>query len=281
MDRTVNGDVSPVGGAAVVHPTAIVSPDAQLGPGVVVGPYAVIDGAARIGEGTEIGAHVWICGRVVMGCRNRVFHGAAIGAEPQDLAYAPCDSSVRIGDRNVFREYCTIHRGTREGTDTRVGSGCYFMALSHAGHNCLIGDRVVVCNNVLLAGYVEVGDRAFLSGNVMVHQFTRVGTLAIVSGGARVTRDAPPYTIVYGDALVRGLNVVGLRRAGIGGNGRLALRKAFRIVFRSGLPLRDALQRLEHEGDATVETGTLAAFLRSSKRGFCRWPGDAPVEEEP
>jgi UDP-N-acetylglucosamine acyltransferase len=274
-DATDNAGAGPL-----IHPTAIVSCEARLGARVVVGPYAVIDGPAVIGDDTEIGAHAWICGRVAMGSSNRLFHGVVIGAEPQDLGYSPCESAVRIGDRNVFREYCTIHRGTQEGSETWIGSDCYWMALSHAGHNCRVGDRVVICNGVLLAGYVEVGDRAFISGNAMVQQFRRVGTLAIVSGGARVTRDAPPYTIVYGDALVRGLNVVGLRRAGIGASNRLALRSAFRTIFRSGLSLDDALERLDREGDPTAESETLANFLRTAQHGFCRCPGDSPPEEE-
>ena len=276
----MSAEGGPAVGAPVVHPSAIVSPESRLGAGVVVGPYALIDGPAEIGDGTGIGAHAWICGRVIMGRANRVFHGAVIGAEPQDLGYRPCVSSVRIGDRNVFREYCTVHRGTREGSETVVGDDNYFMALSHAGHNCRIGCRVVACNGVLLAGYVEVGDRAFISGNAMVQQFARVGTLAIVSGGARVTRDAPPYAIVYGNSLVRGLNTVGLRRAGIGAGARLAIRKAFRIVFRSGLPLDEALERVGTEAGGTPEAMVFAAFLRDSKRGFCRWPGTAPPEQE-
>lgn len=280
MDRIVNVGIDAADSAPVVHPTAIVSPEARLGAGVVVGPCAVIDGPAEIGDGTGIGAHAWICGRVVMGRANRMFHGAVIGAEPQDLGYRPCASSVRIGDRNVFREYCTIHRGTSDGSETVVGDDCYFMALSHAGHNCRIGQGVIVCNGVLLAGYVEVGDRAFLSGNVMVQQFVRVGTLAILSGGARVTRDAPPYAIVYGDSLVRGLNTVGLRRAGIGADARLAIRRAFRIIFRSGLPLNEALARVELETGGTPEIMALADFLRSSRRGFCRWQHTAPAEKE-
>ncbi len=250
-----------------IHPTAVVSSEAVLANGVTVGPYAVIDGPAEIGPETEIGAHAWVSGRVILGRRNRVFPGAILGAEPQDLSYQPCASSLVVGDHNVFREYCTIHRGTREGSETRVGNRNYFMAHSHAAHNCRIGDDVVVCNNTVLAGYVEVGDRAFLSANVMVHQFTRVGTVAMLSGATRGLKDAPPYTILQGESVVRGLNVVGLRRAGVGSAQRLALRQAYRLLFRSGLIMSDALRKVEEEVEPTEEVRILVDFIRTSRRG--------------
>lgn len=265
---------------AQVHTTAIVHPGARLGEGTSVGPWALVDEHVVVGAGCEIRAHAVLTGHVRLGDNNQIGYGAIIGAEPQDLAFNPAAvSGVVIGDRNVIREHATIHRGTKEGTETRIGNGCLLMAEAHVGHNCVIGDRVILANNALCAGYVQVADAAFVSGNVVLHQFCRVGRLAMLRGGGRVSKDVPPFMI--GDSVnrVRGLNVVGLRRAGIGAETRADLKRAFRTLFLSGRPLPAVLAELE-SGSRAPEVGEVVAFIRSSKRGIVAWHGGGHDAED-
>ncbi len=261
-----------------VHPEAIVHPGAKLGPRSRVGPWVLIDEHVTIGADCEIRAHAVITGRVVIGDGNQIGYGAVIGSEPQDLSFDPASiSGVVIGDRNVIREHATIHRGTKPGTETRVGSGCFIMAEAHVGHNCAIGNRVILANNALCAGYVEIGDGAFISGNTVIHQFSRVGRLAMLRGGSRISKDLPSFMIGDSTNRVRGLNVVGMRRAGIAPGVRLELKRAFKALFLSGRPLPSVLAELE--AGACAEVGEVVAFVRSSKRGIVAYHGDADGED--
>jgi UDP-N-acetylglucosamine acyltransferase len=250
-----------------IHPSALVSPRARLGQGVVVGPFAVVEDDVAIGDDCEIRAHAVIKRFTELGAHNTVHEGAVLGGEPQDVSFAGQDSRLVIGDRNVIREGVTIHRSTKAGGATLVGSGCFLMAYSHIAHDDRLGDQVIVANNVALAGHVEVADRAFVSGGVVVHQFCRIGRLAMVGGNAKVVQDCLPFVITDGaPARARGLNVVGLRRAGLSASQLRTLHQAYRCLLRSGLPLERALDELRALGDPLAKE--LAAFAGASKRGF-------------
>lgn len=257
-------------GETRIHPTAVVASGAELGPDVEVGPFAVIADHVRIGEGCRIGPHVVIHSFTTLGPRCRVHAGAVLGDLPQDVAFRGGESFVEIGADCVIREGVTIHRGTRPGTATVVGDGCYLMAFSHLAHNVRLGKRVTVVNGALLAGYVEVGDGAFLSGNCLVHQFTRIGRLAMLGGGAAVSKDVPPFCTARSASLNRilGLNVVGMRRAGMPAEARLQVKRAFHLLYRSGLNIRAAAARIREEfPDGPARE--MADFVAASRRGIC------------
>jgi len=250
-----------------VHPTALVGRGARLGPGVHVGPYAVVEDDTDVGRGTEVRAHAVIKRFTSLGADNVVHEGAILGGEPQDVGFAGGVTRLRIGDANRIRESVTIHRATRPGGETVVGSGCFIMACAHVAHECVIGDGAVLANNVALAGHVEIGARAFLSGGVVVHQFCRVGRLAMVGGNSKVVQDCLPFVITDGvPGRARGLNVVGLRRAGVGAAQLRPLKEGYRLLLRSSLPLETALARMAALQDPLVEE--MIAFARSAKRGF-------------
>jgi UDP-N-acetylglucosamine acyltransferase len=262
-----------------IDPTARISPLAELAPEVEVGPGAIIDGPCRIGPGTRILAHAYIGPHTTIGAGNLIAFGAVVGYEPQDYAFKGEESYTVIGDYNIIREYATIHRGSKPGSATRVGNHCFIMALSHLAHNACLGDHVIVVNGALVGGYVEVGDRAFISGNCVIHQFCRVGTLVMMRGGSRASRDIPPYSILDGDHIVRGVNVVGLRRAGFSREAIAALRQAFRILFYRRVNLAQALTRVEAEVPPTPEVTHLLEFIRSSTRGVAMGPRQAGADE--
>jgi UDP-N-acetylglucosamine acyltransferase len=250
-----------------VHATAIVSPEARLGHGVSIGPYAVVEEGAVVGDGCEVRAHAVVKRYTCLGSGNRVHEGAVLGGEPQDLSFREQQTALVIGDRNVIREGATIHRSTKEGGATVVGSDCFLMAYTHVAHDCRLGDRVILANNVMLAGHVELGERAFLGGGAGVHQFCRVGRLAMVGGNAKVVQDCLPFVITDGHpARARGLNVVGLRRAGVSASELATLREAYRLLVRSGLALDEALEKMASLKDPLVDE--LVAFVRGAKRGF-------------
>ena len=260
--------------AMSAHPSAIVSPNARIGQDVAIGPCAVIEGDTVIGDGCDIAAHAVVKRYVTMGRGNRVHEGAILGGEPQDLSFSEKESHVVIGDRNVIREGVTIHRSTKAGGATVVGSGCFLMINVHVAHDNRIGDRVIMANNVMLAGHVEVGERAFLGGGAGVHQFCRVGRLAMIGGNAKVVQDCLPFVITDGHpARARGLNVVGLRRAGVAPEQMRTLKEAYRLLLRSGLPLEPALEALSALQDSLVDE--MVAFVRTSKRGFAHGEGGA------
>ncbi len=246
------------------HPTAIVDPAARIDEDVKVGPYVVIEGPVRIASGTVIMAHAYICGNTEIGHDNQIHIGAVIGHVPQHQGYKPCVSYTRIGDRNVIREYVTIHRSWQEGESTIIGDDNFLMA-----HDCKIGNRVVIANGALLGGHVQVEDKAFLSGNTVFHQYVRIGRLAMISGLTGIGKDVPPYCIAVGRSEICGVNVVGLRRAGIPPEHRSQIQKAYKILYRSGLNTKNALKEIEAMNPCE-EVGWFVEFIRNSKRGICR-----------
>ncbi len=227
-----------------IHPTAIIHPDAELADDVEIGPYAVIEGPARIASGCVLHSHVVITGAVILGRNNLIGHGSVLGGAPQDLAFAPSTASrVIIGDYNTFREHCTVHRGTAEGSATIVGNSNYIMAGAHLGHNVKLGDNIILANSVLLGGYVQVGDRAFLGGGSVYHQHIRVGKLVITQGNSGFSKEVPPFTLAAEINFVIGLNVVGARRAGLNAEERKDIKDAFVLLYKSGLNTTQALER--------------------------------------
>jgi len=253
-----------------VHPTALLMGDVQIAEDVEIGPYVVIRGPVKIGRGTVIDERVSLTGPTEIGCENRICCGAVVGGDPQDRSYKGQNAFLKIGDRNVIREYATIHRGASEGSSTTIGNDNLIMGLVHLAHDCRVHNNVIVANGSLLAGHVELFDRAFISGQVVVHQFVRVGRCAMVAGLSRVARDVPPFMTAIGESSILGLNVVGMRRAGIDSEARLALRKAFRLIYRSSKSLDEALEELARNPEAP-EVKELVEFIQESKRGIARY----------
>ncbi len=250
-----------------IHPTAVVSPHAELAAGVRVGPYAMIEADVTLGADCEIGAHAVVKRYTNLGARNRVFEHATLGGEPQDVKFKGERSRLLIGDDNLIRESATIHRASGEGEATRVGSRNFLMIGVHIAHNCEVGDDNIFANGAALAGHVMVEDHVFLSSNVGAHQFVRFGRYAMVGGKSKIVQDVLPFFITDGNpARVRGLNSVGLRRAGFSAASRLALKRAYQLLFRGALPLAAALATLEQTNDEHVRH--LIAFIRDSRRGL-------------
>jgi UDP-N-acetylglucosamine acyltransferase len=249
-----------------IHPTAVVDRAAEFGDGVEIGPCAVIGAGVRLGPRCRVGPHACLQGPLEMGEECVVGFSAALGHDPQVKGKSGPFGRTRIGARNVFREFSQVHRSMLPEGETVVGDDNYFMSGAHAAHDCRVGNHVVLCNNVMLSGHVEIGDRAFLSGACGIHQFARVGTLAMVAGLTGSPLDVPPYSIVAGSRpiLLRGLNTVGLRRAGVASEARLALREAFRRLFRSDLPVPERLASIDPR---VPEVARLLEFVRSTKRG--------------
>lgn len=254
-----------------IHPTALVHPGAQVGPGTRIGPFAVIGDGVCLGEDVDVGPHAVLEGRVEIGSRCQIHVGAAIGFPPQDLKWKPgTPSGVRIGDGTVIREYVTIHRASTPDGWTVIGKDCYLMAQGHVAHDCQIGDQVIMTGYTPLTGFVEIGDRAVISGLTGIHQFVRIGALAMVSGCSRIGQDVPPYFIVEGNpAEVRGVNIVGLRRAGVSAEVRLNLQRAYKILYRSGRAPGPALAQIRADVERSPEIDRLCDFIASSKRGIC------------
>lgn len=256
----------------MIHATAIVHPAAKIAPGVEIGPYAVIGEHVSLGEGTTVGPHAVIEGWTEIGKDNRIFQFASVGAAPQDLKFHGEKSFLRIGDRNMVREFVTLHRGTESGGgQTIIGNDNLFMAYSHVAHDCIVGNRVILANGATLAGHVQVDDFAILGGLSAVHQFTRVGAHVMVSGGSMVAQDIPPYTIAQGDrAKTVGLNLVGLKRRGFSEEALRAIKKAYKIIFRSGLRQEEALQKIAEELSSGPELALFVDFIKNSQRGVAR-----------
>ncbi|MEK7858428.1 MAG: acyl-ACP--UDP-N-acetylglucosamine O-acyltransferase [Elusimicrobiota bacterium] len=263
---------------SAVHPTAIIDPGAKIDPSVKIGPYAVIGEDVVIGAGTTIGAHA-VIEFTHMGKDNRILPGAFVGGPPQDLKYAGERTRLVMGDKNLVRECVTLNRGTSATGETRIGSGCLFMAYSHVAHDCRVGDGVILVNSVPLAGHVEVGDGAILGGSSAVHQFVRIGRMAMISGGSMVGKDVPPFCTAQGDrAMLRGLNSLGLRRAGLKADVLRALKAAYKTLFFSGRTLDLTLPELQAPGNPK-EVVELAAFIAASKRGITRPAAGAQQED--
>lgn len=256
--------------AARVHPTAVVSADAVLADGVTVGPFAVIDGPVSLGPGCEVGPHAHLTGRVTAGAGNTFHAGCVIGDTPQHLGYQGEPTEVRIGDGNTFREHVTVHRGMpANGGVTTIGSGNLLMVGSHVAHDCTVGDKTIFANCAVIGGHATVMDGAFLSGNSCVHQFCRVGRLAMISGTSSISQDLPPFWIVQEVNITRGVNVVGMRRAGIPNAEIQAVRRAYKAITRSGLTIRAALEQIEAADGGLPAVRELIEFIRTSKRGIC------------
>jgi UDP-N-acetylglucosamine acyltransferase len=256
----------------MIHPTAIIDPKAELDDNVEVGPYAVIGEHVAIGRGTTIGAHAVIDGWTRIGIENRIFPMASVGGVPQDLKYKGEKTWLKIGDRNIIREFTTLQPGTITGIgETVIGNDNLFMAYCHVAHDCLIGNRVIMANGSTLAGHVLVEDFAILGGLSAIHQFVRIGESAMLSGGSMVGRDVAPYTIAAGDrARMRGLNQVGLRRRGFPDECISILKKAFKILVFSRLKVADALARMRNELPDIPQLRHFVEFIENSERGICR-----------
>ena len=234
-----------------IHPTAIIEDNVEIGPDCEIAAYAVIKRHTRLGA------------------RNRVFEHAVIGGEPQDVKFKGETSYLEIGDDNIIREYCTFHRANGEGETTRIGSRNFFMVGVHVAHNCEIGDDNIFANEVALAGHIKIEDHVFLSNNVGAHQFVRMGRYAMIGGKSKIVQDVLPFFITDGNpSRLRGVNSVGLRRGGFSEEERRALKEAYKLLFRSTMPIQDALRELEQVDDENV--AHLVKFIRSSKRGFIR-----------
>lgn len=252
----------------MIHPTAIIHPQAKLGANVRVGAYAVIDADVELGADCVVGPQVYLTGVTKIGAGNQFHAGSVIGDAPQDLKYQDEPTRLNIGDNNVFREHVTVHRSNKLAEATVIGSHNLLMAGSHVAHNCVVGNHVILANGALLGGHATVQDRAFISGNALVHQFCRVGTLAIMQGGSAISKDLPPFTVARGDNGICGLNTVGLRRAGFSAAERLELKKLYHVLFRGGKLLRSALA--EAEGKFTSPGAKIMLeFIAAAKRGVC------------
>ncbi len=262
-----------------IHPTAVVHPQAELGEGVEVGPYAIIGEHVKIGDGTWIGPHVVIDGWTVIGRDCQIHAGAYIGAPPQDLKFKGERSFVVVGDRNIIREYVTIHRASGEDEETRIGDDCMLMAFAHIGHNCQVGNGVIMANWVGVSGHVVIEDYVNLGGMVGIHQFVRIGKLAMIGGHSKVVRDVPPFMLADGrPAKVYGLNLVGLRRHGVAPEVRENLKRCFKLLYRSGLNISEALKRIEEEVEMSEEVRYLVDFIKRIREGRKGRQLEAPRE---
>ena len=255
-----------------IHATAIVHPDAELASDVSVGPYSIIESGVEIGSGTEIGPHVVIKQYTTIGSGCRIYQFASIGEIPQDLKFKGEKSVLVIGDNNQIREYVTLNRGTAGGgAVTRIGNNNLFMAYAHVAHDCIIGNHAILANAATLAGHITVGDYASIGGLVAIHQFVRVGEHAFIGGKSAVTLDILPFMLASGDrATLHGVNTTGLSRRGFSEETIQALKKAYRILFRSGLRLAEATDKVRKELDGVPEVERLLDFLDTSERGITR-----------
>jgi UDP-N-acetylglucosamine acyltransferase len=253
-----------------IHPTAIIDPAAQIGIDAEIGPFSIVGPQVTIGEKTIVQSHVVIEGQVTIGSGNLIGHGAVIGTPPQDVSFSSDrKTKVAIGNNNIIREYCTIHRGTAENSATKIGDKNFLMAGAHIGHNCEIGNNVIIANNCLLAGYVLVDDGAFLGGGSTFHQFVHIGRLVMVQGSSGFGKDLPPFVVAAERNCVFGLNIVGLRRAGFSAKDREEIKAAFKLVYLSGLNVSQTIEKA-----ATMKLGAVAReFLdfvaNAKKRGIC------------
>jgi UDP-N-acetylglucosamine acyltransferase len=257
--------------AARIHPTAIVAAGAELAEGVEIGPYAIVGPHVRLGRGTTVGAHAILDGRTTLGIDCRVFPSAAVGLAPQDLKYRGETTYLKVGDRTVIREFATLNVATEDGQETVVGADCLLMAYTHVAHNCRLGDHVIMANSVNLAGHVTVEDWAIVGGVTPVHQFVRIGCHAMIGGGSRIPQDVTPYALVAGNPpILAGLNHIGLERRGFTEGAIADLKRAYRLLFRTGLLLDEAVRKVRAEVDDGPEVRHLLSFIEGSQRGLTR-----------
>lgn len=256
---------------ATIHPTAIIHPGARLGADCDIGPYCVVGEHVVLGEGCRLVSHVVIDGHTTIGARNQFYPFASIGLQSQDLKWKGGATRTEIGDGNTFREYVSIHSATAEGDATRVGSHNHILAYCHLAHDVVLGNHIIMSNSVGLAGHIHVGDRAVFGGMAAVHQFCRVGTMSIIGGCSKVVQDVPPYMMVDGHpAETRTINKIGLERNQVPAESQAALRQAFKILFREGLTIPNALARIEAEVPQLPEILHLVEFARTSSRGITK-----------
>jgi UDP-N-acetylglucosamine acyltransferase len=258
----------PIAQSACIHPTAVLAPEADIGEDVQIGPHVVIEGEVRIGPGCVLRPGVHLVGPLIMGCHNTVFSGAVLGERPQHMRYADEPTRLVIGDHNVIREHVTIHRGTAHSGETRVGSHNFLMAHCHIGHDCVVGNHCILANSALVAGHCLLEDHAYLSGNCAIHQFCRVGRLALLGGVSAATKDIPPFIVQQRINCVVGVNVIGMRRAGIPHASIDAVRRAFHLLYRSHMVIPAALGHMEREMGHVPEIGEMITFIRASTRGI-------------
>jgi UDP-N-acetylglucosamine acyltransferase len=271
----------PVAASAQVHPTALISADAQVGDGVQIGPYTVIDGPVTIGPECEVGPHVHLVGPLTIGRGNRVGTGTVIGTDPQHLAYKGHPTRTEIGEFNTFREHVTVHRGSHVpgyGV-TRIGDRNYFMAHSHVGHDSTVANDCILANASLLGGHCELQDRVFMSGSSALHQYVRMGRLSLLTGLEGVGKDVVPFVTVKNRFTVLGINSIGMRRAGIATADIMKVRQAFRLLYRSELMLKVAVDRVEAELGGHPLVAEMVRFIRESKRGVMRPTADRMADE--
>jgi UDP-N-acetylglucosamine acyltransferase len=260
----------PVDPSATVAPTARVHPDAVVGPGARIGEFCVIESDVVIGAGCLLEPYVYIKRWTTLGERNQISAGTVLGTDPLDKNFTSERSYLKIGDGNTIREHYTVSRGTKPESVTEIGNDNYIMTSGHIAHNCKIGNNTVIASCALVAGYVEVEDRAFISGGVVIHQFSKIGRLAMIGGNTRVNSDVPPFFLYTGfNVEAKGLNLVGLKRAGYKASDLSTLKKAYQLLYRSGLKLQEALAKIETD-IPTPETLHLVDFIRRSERGICR-----------
>ena len=255
-----------------IHPTAIVHPAARIAESAMIGPYSIIGEHVSIGRDTKVGSHVLIEGWTTIGERNHIHSFSSIGTPPQDIGYKNEETYLIIGNDNVIREYATVHRATtKEDRKTEIGNKNFLMAYSHVAHDCKVGNSVIMANSVALGGHIVIGDYAILGGIVAVHQFVKIGEHAIIGGQSAVGQDIPPYVMAQGNrARLYGLNLVGLKRKGFSDEVIAKLKKAYKIIFRSGLMQDEALRRTLDEFPDSDEVRLLVDFIRTSKRGVTR-----------
>ena len=254
-----------------IHSTAIVDKKAKLADDVEVGPYALIGPNVEIGKSVTIAGHAVVDGYTVIGEGTRIFTGAVIGSAPQDLKYKGKKSFLKIGKNNVIREYVTMNPGTEEGSVTSIGDGNLLMAYSHVAHDCKVGNNCVIANVGTLAGHVTIEDRVVMGGLAAVHQFTRVGKMAIIGGCSKVVQDIPPFSTCDGNpSKVYGLNLIGITRAGMPKSAQARLRKAFKILFHSGLIFKNGIEKVKKSIGSFEEIDYLLNFIKNSERGVCR-----------
>ena len=255
----------------MIHPTAVIHAKARIGAGCVIGPYCVIGEQVTIGAGCRLHSHVVIDGHTTLGEGNEIFPFASIGLKTQDLKWKGGLTRTQIGSHNTFREYVTIHSATGDGEVTTVGSHNHILAYCHIAHNVTLGDHVIMSNVATLAGHIVVEDRAVIGGLAAVHQFCRIGTMSIIGGCSKVVQDVPPYMMADGNpARARTINKVGLERNGVSEPAQAALKHAYKILFREGLTIPNALARIESDLLALPELRRLVEFVRASERGISK-----------
>jgi UDP-N-acetylglucosamine acyltransferase len=253
-----------------IHKSAIVSSKAKIGKNVKIGPWCIIEDNVTIGDNCRLWQNVYIAGGTIIGRDNIIHMGAVLGHEPQHLQYKGEETGLKIGDGNTIREYVTVHRSFVKGESTVIGNKNYFMGFAHIAHDCKVGNEIVMCNTVLLGGHAEVEDKVFIGGGAAAHQFARIGTMTMVGGLTRVVQDVMPYTLVECDAEICGLNVVGLRRSGLGEQAKKQIKEVYKIFYHSGLNTTNALKEIKKIPSLTEEALHMIEFVERSKRGLCK-----------